>query len=230
MISLLDYLIKFHLAIALLYLVYRLFIHGNGNLVFKRVFLSGSLVFAFILTFIEFKWSESIRMIDTGYSNDFAYLERLGNIRFLPTSDAIGSIYQLKSISILFYIYLIICFLIMLFALFQVSKLIKTIKSNKKIKYGKLHFIINEKYISPFSFFNFIFTDSEKAIEKTPEYIHELAHVRQLHSLDRLLVEFMVPMLWINPFIYLFKKSLIEVHEHLADSEVIRNGYEPIEY
>jgi hypothetical protein len=211
-------------------MVYRLTMHPNGKLVLKRFYLTFSLIFAFFLPFIKLTWSEGVNYMNSGNPDEFNYLEKLGNIQFLPSSDTIGSLYQVRSISIAFYIYLIISILFLLFALFHFYKLLKCIKSNQKISSGRLHFIINQKYTSPFSFFNFIFTQSEKAIEKTPEFIHELAHVRQLHSIDRLLVEFMVPMLWINPFIYLFKKSLIEVHEHLADSAVIRFGYEPIEY
>jgi len=114
--------------------------------------------------------------------------------------------------------------------LLDLAKIIKSIKRNKKSKAGRLNFVLNEKYKSPFSFFNFIFTKSLKGIEHTPEYLHELAHVKQLHSIDRLLVEFLLPLLWINPFIYLFKKSMIEVHEHLADSAVLKNGIEATDY
>ena len=49
---------------------------------------------------------------------------------------------------------------------------------------------------------------------------HELAHVRQRHSWDVLLVEVLRVLFWFNPFLVFYKKSLQQVHEYLADREV----------
>jgi TonB family protein len=59
---------------------------------------------------------------------------------------------------------------------------------------------------------------------------HELAHVRQRHSWDILLVEVLRVLFWFNPVLILYKKSLQQVHEYLADREVCawdapRDGY-----
>ena len=49
---------------------------------------------------------------------------------------------------------------------------------------------------------------------------HELAHVRQRHSWDILLVEVLRVFFWFNPVLIFYKKSLQQVHEYLADREV----------
>ncbi|WP_373514652.1 TonB family protein, partial [Persicitalea sp.] len=49
---------------------------------------------------------------------------------------------------------------------------------------------------------------------------HELAHVRQRHSLDVLLMEGLRVVFWFNPILVFYKKSLQQVHEYLADREV----------
>lgn len=49
---------------------------------------------------------------------------------------------------------------------------------------------------------------------------HELAHVRQRHSWDILLVEVLRVLFWFNPVLLLYKQSLQQVHEYLADREV----------
>ncbi len=49
---------------------------------------------------------------------------------------------------------------------------------------------------------------------------HELAHVRQRHSWDVLLVEVLRVFFWFNPVLVFYKKSLQQVHEYLADREV----------
>ncbi|GHB68691.1 M56 family metallopeptidase [Persicitalea jodogahamensis] len=47
---------------------------------------------------------------------------------------------------------------------------------------------------------------------------HELVHVRQRHSWDILLVEALRVVFWFNPVLVLYKKSLQQVHEYLADA------------
>jgi murein DD-endopeptidase MepM/ murein hydrolase activator NlpD len=52
---------------------------------------------------------------------------------------------------------------------------------------------------------------------------HEYQHVRLGHSYDRLLMDFIVILFWFNPFIYLFRKELIAVHEYQADRNAVRS-------
>ncbi|GAB3170276.1 M56 family metallopeptidase [Telluribacter humicola] len=48
---------------------------------------------------------------------------------------------------------------------------------------------------------------------------HELVHVQQRHSLDILLVELLRVLFWFNPVLILYKQSLQQVHEYLADQQ-----------
>ena len=78
----------------------------------------------------------------------------------------------------------------------------------------------------PFSFFNFIFLDASNILERDMDRIlaHELAHVRGLHSLDIMLSEGLAIVQWFNPFVWLYRRSLRETHEYLADRAVIAQG------
>lgn len=46
---------------------------------------------------------------------------------------------------------------------------------------------------------------------------HEEAHIRQRHTADILFVEVIRAIFWFNPILWLYKKSIQEVHEFLAD-------------
>jgi TonB family protein len=85
---------------------------------------------------------------------------------------------------------------------------------------------------SPFSFMGKIYISHE--YEQHPGLkqiiIHENAHIRQKHMLDLILLELLSSVFWFNPFFFLMKKALREVHEYLADREVIRHGIEPLTY
>ncbi|MFD2719345.1 TonB family protein [Hymenobacter monticola] len=53
---------------------------------------------------------------------------------------------------------------------------------------------------------------------------HELAHVRQGHTYDRLLLELLRAGLWFNPFVHLCGRALALTHEYLADEEALRHA------
>jgi hypothetical protein len=77
-----------------------------------------------------------------------------------------------------------------------------------------------------FSFFNFVFLNKADIPDGDVDRIlaHELAHVRQLHSVDIVFSELLTVVQWFNPFVWPYKRSLRETHEYLADRAVIAQG------
>lgn len=53
--------------------------------------------------------------------------------------------------------------------------------------------------------------------------MHEDVHIRQHHSTDVILFELLAVFNWFNPFVHLYKKSLQDIHEFLADEESANN-------
>lgn len=74
----------------------------------------------------------------------------------------------------------------------------------------------------PASFFDYILMPDFDPQDPRQKQIltHESVHVRLKHSWDLLLVNFAKVLLWFNPLIYVFEKSLREVHEFQADQGV----------
>ena len=84
-----------------------------------------------------------------------------------------------------------------------------------------------------FSWFNMIFwnSDIEYTESETQQIIlHEQVHIKQKHSLDILFFELIQILLWINPFVYLFKRSLKETHEYIADHHIYLQQNYQIQY
>jgi TonB family protein len=50
-------------------------------------------------------------------------------------------------------------------------------------------------------------------------YQHEEIHSRQLHTLDVLFFELLAILVWCNPIVYFYKKTVKNIHEYLADEE-----------
>jgi len=76
-----------------------------------------------------------------------------------------------------------------------------------------------------FSYFNKLFWDDThplKEDEKEQIIKHEIEHIRQRHSWDVLYFQILSILFWFNPVIHLMRAELIDVHEYLADENVLR--------
>ena len=76
------------------------------------------------------------------------------------------------------------------------------------------------------SFGRAIFWDETLALSPTEArqvLAHELAHVRQHHTYDRLLLELLRAALWFNPFVHLCGRALALTHEYLADEAALHD-------
>ncbi len=105
------------------------------------------------------------------------------------------------------------------------------LKSEKEI-FNRAKLILTDKSNASFSFFGLIFisnkdrnSDEFKAILR-----HEYVHVRQYHSVDILLAEVLLIVLWFNPFAWLYLKSIKANHEFLADEAVVNTGFSANRY
>jgi TonB family protein len=80
--------------------------------------------------------------------------------------------------------------------------------------------LLSDDQVGSFSFLHYIVINRTDYAENLDTILnHELAHVRQRHSWDILLVEVIRVVFWFNPVLILYKKSLQQVHEYLADRE-----------
>lgn len=97
------------------------------------------------------------------------------------------------------------------------------IRRNPGIPHVDFTLIVLNRKNDPFSFFNYIFVSKEHYEKDIPKMVwdHELAHVRQLHSLDVLLAEIILIFAYWNPFNWLIKNSIQLNHEYLADEAVL---------
>jgi hypothetical protein len=117
------------------------------------------------------------------------------------------------------------------FVLF-IRKLFSLIKKGALSRIGNTFFVATSQQVQPFSFFNYIFFNAEKAAGKNFETIvaHENVHVRQLHTVDLLLTEILVILFWFNPFVFLLRNAVRANHEFLADEAVVKHGVDSLEY
>ena len=95
----------------------------------------------------------------------------------------------------------------------------------------KIHFIVHNEAMSPFSWMSYIVVSREDLDENGKDIlIHELAHSKHLHSYDLLLADLLIIFQWFNPAAWLYKESLQQVHEYKADELVLECGINAKQY
>jgi hypothetical protein len=100
-------------------------------------------------------------------------------------------------------------------------------KRNSVTKMGEFDFIETDLEEAPFSFFNNLFWKKSISIEDEGGrkiLQHELSHIRQKHTWDRLFSQFICAIFWMNPFNWIMQKELQNIHEFIADRDAVGTG------
>ncbi|MBI9063014.1 MAG: peptidoglycan DD-metalloendopeptidase family protein [Marinilabiliaceae bacterium] len=214
------YILKSTIVSGVFYLTYRLLFKKESFFVMNRFFLLGGLMFAYLFPFVQFPVSSEtmqvIPVISTLQTtvNQFSFADEIMVTPTHPSTPVNTN--RLLIVGIVGLISLLLLFRF----LKHISNLVQTITSHEKIKKTDYTLVlINQK--NTFSFFRYIFISPFVRDSNDGKRIltHELSHLKHLHSLDRLFLEVMNIVFWMNPFIYLYRKELEEVHEFQADRD-----------
>lgn len=80
---------------------------------------------------------------------------------------------------------------------------------------------------APFSFLNMLFWPRHMRQDNTESrgiLMHEAAHIKQYHTIDKILMQLILAAGWLNPFNWLIKNELWLQHEFLADRHSVKDG------
>ncbi|MGB4843786.1 MAG: M56 family metallopeptidase, partial [Ferruginibacter sp.] len=80
---------------------------------------------------------------------------------------------------------------------------------------------------TPFSFLKYIFWNSSidmNTITGRQIFKHEVAHIQEKHTYDKLFVNIALIFFWCNPFFWLYRKELNMIHEFIADKKAVEDG------
>jgi hypothetical protein len=108
----------------------------------------------------------------------------------------------------------------LLITFLSVVRMLRIYKSSRKFIQSGRTIAVNPDH-QPFSFFGLLFLRSANDDAMIIE--HELVHIRQHHWIDLVVVEIAAAVLWFNPCIYFYRKSMAIQHEYIADRSVVKN-------
>lgn len=125
-------------------------------------------------------------------------------------------------------IYSAVCLVFFILLMQMLFRIHSMILQNKTILINDVRFINTAGgQGTPFSFFKYIFwndridmnTASGKSIFK-----HEVAHIREYHSWDKMFINTVLVAFWSNPVFWFIRRELNIIHEFTADKRSVENG------
>jgi N-acetylmuramoyl-L-alanine amidase len=223
MITLAWYLLKVIICSGILCGYYFLALRNKVFHRWNRFYLLAAIVISLIapvmkINIFQNKSDEGtvIQVLQTISYGDEAVIEYSKSNGFqINTQNLTESAYLLVSI-----IFLTIFFI----SLYKIKRLKKKFPATR---IDKISFINTNAKGTPFSFFKNIFWN--KAIDlhsKSGQQIfnHEIAHIKEKHSYDKIFINLVLIFFWINPFFWLMRKELYMIHEFVADQEALEDS------
>jgi hypothetical protein len=222
--NLLLYLVELNISLMILFVAYKLFFEKDKNFTIRRIYLLGVLLLPVVLPLMP----DSLRM-PAGQMVPLTI--SLDEVTILGTGTAQSESGPISFTAVLLIIYLVFLSLGIVKVCLQLARISHAIFQAKRFESDGIS-LLESKSLHASSFFGFIFIDPESREEDSFSHIleHENIHKKEWHSVDRILVEVFVIINWFNPVAWLFRRSVIENLEYLADSAVLRRGTDPAKY
>jgi N-acetylmuramoyl-L-alanine amidase len=117
----------------------------------------------------------------------------------------------------------------MLFVQFVIAiiKIVLLINRNSSETVGSAKLIYTSAKGAPFSFLHYIFWNKNISLDFVAGkqvLNHEMTHVKEKHSYDKILTSMVIMFGWVNPIFWLVKRELNMVHEFIADKSAVGNN------
>eukprot|EP01012_Entosiphon_sulcatum_P032192 TRINITY_DN40963_c0_g1_i1.p1 TRINITY_DN40963_c0_g1~~TRINITY_DN40963_c0_g1_i1.p1 ORF type:complete len:662 (-),score=57.72 TRINITY_DN40963_c0_g1_i1:650-2635(-) len=191
-----HYLLQVNLYLIVFYVFYKLLLDKETYFTLNRIYLISAGVLSLCIPFIRLEWLMEQKAAQQVYTtvNWEAVLQQATMVTAHNTGfNWANALVYTYCAGILFFLGRLV------FNLLAVKKLIRSNKAG-----------------SAFAFFGKKIIDQELPQMDVID-IHEEAHVKQWHTVDVLFFEIIGIITWLNPVIYLYKKTIKNIHEYLAD-------------
>lgn len=224
-----TFFIESAIGLTILYGFYHFFLKSGNDFRVQRMFLLSAGIISILIPLLNIRLpndtiltSRQFLLFQEGYTDFTTHIDNR-----LSTQNPF---INLSVIAITVYFIGVSFFLARL--IYFIYKPLKIIHKYGIEKKGKLRFVYSDNIPFPFSIFNFIFLNRSVYQGNTLDevIVHEKVHIAQRHTIDLIFVELLMVFLWFNPIVLIMKRSLMEIHEYLADEGVLKKGFNPDSY
>ncbi len=212
------YLIKSSGLLAMFYLAYQFLIQKETFFNTNRWFLLSGLLASLLLPLVTIKKIVYIEVPKATVDKFMVYSQPNNSIsKELPTVEAF------HRIDYVWVVYIAIAMILVAKIIISIISLYKMLLKQQIVVKENIKFIDLNKNIAPFSFFKYIVFNSNlyNKEELNSILLHEEIHCKEKHTIDLLIARMFCVMFWFNPFMWLYKKAIIQNLEYIADSKAM---------
>lgn len=197
-----NYLIQINLYLMLFYAFYVLFLRNETFFNLNRTYLLSAAFFSISIPLIRTEWVKSLFFTEKVQQNwasvNVMVMEGFATPIKEESSWALGDY--------LTFIYLFTMLFLVFRLIYRLTKVQKMLNS--------------DNHPEAFSFFRKVKVNPDLPQKEQIEK-HEQTHAKQLHTADVLFFEVLSIINWFNPITYLYKKSIRQIHEFIADEQAL---------
>ena len=212
---LLLYFGKLILTSGVLFLYYRLFLKDRTFHHYNRFYLLAMVVVSLLLPLLK------VSYFTLEVNRDlYLLLTKLNTNPVKTNADAFN---YTQFFAIIFGVVSLFFLVRFLLGIIKISKLKRTFP---KEYFDGIHFYQTDLNNAPFSYFKNLFWKNSIQIESDlgkQILKHEMVHMEQNHTFDKILMEVVKSVFWFNPFFYLVQKEIHLIHEYLADNKALKH-------
>jgi beta-lactamase regulating signal transducer with metallopeptidase domain len=223
MIAVFYYLIKVVVCSGILYSYYHFALRNKVFHAWNRFYLLAMIPFSILLPLLDIN---IMAPADNGTKMVSAMRIVAGADEYVIESDRNAGIsWSAELITLL--IYGAVALGVAIVFTIGLVKLLRMIKKYKPVLLENFYFLNTSEPGTPFSFFRYLVWNSEIPLEtENGKRIleHELVHIREKHSLDKIFIHFTLIFFWVNPFFWLVRQEMTMIHEFIADRKAVGSG------
>ncbi|BFP42804.1 hypothetical protein FGF1_36490 [Flavobacteriaceae bacterium GF1] len=238
------FLVKASVVILILWIFYKLLLQQESFFALNRIYLMVGLLLVFLLPLIALpelvnhqgvvsNWLEQTPLQEPPQGYVSSVESEPENVR--STNDAMSeenspiNVPPANSKSIGSWLFLIYVFGVMVLTahlLFQLATVFFQVRrTNDKVDDVNCTIVNVDDDNGPRSFFKYVLLNPKKYNSETYEQIleHEKIHVKLMHSIDLLIAEIAIIILWFNPIVWFFKKEVEKNIEYQTDALLVKS-------
>lgn len=204
-----HYLLLSNLYLILFFGFYALLLQRETFFQLNRVYLLASAIISFLIPAIQSDWvkqwfiTQKVHQTLYSASPDLVYGIQAIQPNHITIGEIVGAIYAAG---------IVVLSVKLIWQFIVLGQLLK-----------------NKKAAAAWSFFKSIEVD-EDLENRDVIMAHEEVHARQWHSADVILMEIIMIINWFNPIVYLYRRSIKNIHEFIADQNAVKAGTSKADY
>ena len=216
--TILLYLLKTILVSSIFVTYYWFALRNKKFHYYNRFYLLTASVISLIIPLLNFNWFSIEEPVIYGSSEVLQFV--------LPLATATNSSYQYSWMDYALAISFLVTTALGIILFIQIMKIQILKKKSVVTPMDGFDFINTKEENAPFSFLNNLFWKETISLQDEGGqqiFKHEITHIQQRHTWDRIYCQIVASLFWMNPINWIIHKELMTIHEFIADEEAVGN-------